>query len=59
MGVINCKQLPAALALLAIEDPYSPFRPKGIRDGAVTTVSPKTGVAFEWRFQRESGVLFL
>jgi len=26
------------------------FRPKGIRDGAMATVSPKTGVAFAWRY---------
>ena len=38
----GCYQLQTALRALAspaIADPYSPFRPKGSRDGAVATVS--------------------
>jgi len=43
------------LASPATADPYSPFRPKGIRDGAVATVPP-TGVAFWWRLGGMCGV---
>ena len=62
----GCYQLQTALRALAspaIADPYSPFRPKGSRDGAVATVSLMgvggvcvASLRRPWRFRGSRGV---